>query len=47
MGIKIENTKKAKKENTSFDISEILTKEITLFGNAFNSKKKGTVVCGT
>ncbi|WP_027392704.1 type II secretion system F family protein [Aquimarina latercula] len=40
MGIKIENTKKTKQENTSFDISEILTKEITLFGNAFNSKKK-------
>ncbi|WP_299223315.1 type II secretion system F family protein [uncultured Aquimarina sp.] len=40
MGIKIENTTKAKQKDSSFDISEILTKEITLFGNAFNSKKK-------
>ncbi|WP_299432268.1 type II secretion system F family protein [uncultured Aquimarina sp.] len=40
MGIKIENTSKQKQKDTSFDISEILTKEITLFGNSFNSKKK-------
>ncbi len=40
MGIKIENTNKTQQKNSSFDISEILTKEITLFGNSFNSKKK-------
>ncbi|MBW1296910.1 type II secretion system F family protein [Aquimarina litoralis] len=40
MGIKIQNTKQAATEESSFDISEILTKEITLFGNAFNNKKK-------
>ncbi|KAA1247597.1 type II secretion system F family protein [Aquimarina sp. RZ0] len=40
MGIKIANTKKEKQKDSSFDISEILTTEITLFGTAFNSKKK-------
>ncbi|AXT61376.1 type II secretion system F family protein [Aquimarina sp. AD10] len=40
MGIKIANTKKQKQNQSSFDISSVLTKEITLFGNAFNSKKK-------
>ncbi|WP_108867466.1 type II secretion system F family protein [Aquimarina aquimarini] len=40
MGIKIEKTKKQYQEESSFAISEILTKEITLFGNAFTSKKK-------
>ncbi len=40
MGIKIENTKKKEQKDDSFDISELLTKEITLFGNAFNNKKK-------
>ncbi len=40
MGIKIVNTKKRKTKESSFDISEILTKEIAFFGNAFNSKKK-------
>ncbi|WP_103865340.1 type II secretion system F family protein [Aquimarina sp. I32.4] len=40
MGIKIEKTKKQYQEESSFVISEILTKEITLFGNAFTSKKK-------
>ncbi|MDH7445317.1 type II secretion system F family protein [Aquimarina sp. 2201CG14-23] len=40
MGIKIANTKKQKPKDNSFDISEILTKEITLFGNSFNNKKK-------
>ncbi len=40
MGIKISNTKKQHHKETSFDVSSILTKEITLFGNAFTSKKK-------
>ncbi|WP_025741259.1 type II secretion system F family protein [Aquimarina pacifica] len=40
MGIKIEKAKKREKEEHSFDLSAILTKEITLFGSAFNSKKK-------
>lgn len=40
MGIKIANTKQKKKQEGSFDISELLTREITLFGNAFSSKKK-------
>ncbi len=40
MGIKISNTKKQHQKNTSFDVSEILTKEISLFGNAFSAKKK-------
>ncbi len=40
MGIKITDTKKQKKLEGSFDISEVLTKEISLFGNAFNNKKK-------
>jgi len=40
MGIKIKNTNKQKQKDSSFDISEILTKEITLFGSSFNSKKK-------
>ncbi|WP_103069716.1 type II secretion system F family protein [Aquimarina sediminis] len=40
MGIKISNTKKKDTRESSFDISSILTKEITLFGNAFNTKKK-------
>ncbi len=40
MGIKIADTKKQKTKDNSFDISEILTKEITLFGNPFNNKKK-------
>ncbi|WP_109301638.1 type II secretion system F family protein [Aquimarina sp. AU474] len=40
MGIKIADTKKQKIKDNSFDISEILTKEISLFGNAFNNKKK-------
>ncbi len=40
MGIKITDTKKQKKPEGSFDISEVLTKEISLFGNAFNNKKK-------
>ncbi len=41
MGIKIENTKKQNiKRDSSFDISAVLTKEITLFGSAFNAKKK-------
>ncbi len=42
MGIKIEKNKNLKKEKitSEFDLSEILTKEIRLFGNAFNNKKK-------
>ncbi len=40
MGIKIADTKKRKTKDNSFDISEILTREISLFGNAFNNKKK-------
>ncbi len=40
MGIKIEKAKKKEKVEDSFDISALLTKEITLFGNAFNNKKK-------
>ncbi|MGY3793200.1 type II secretion system F family protein [uncultured Aquimarina sp.] len=40
MGIKIQNTDKVTSKEGSFDISEILTKEITLFGNSFNNKKK-------
>lgn len=39
MGIKIEKQKK-QQDSGSFDISEILTKEITLFGGGFNNKKK-------
>ncbi len=40
MGIKVSTTKKQSQKNNSFDISEVLTKEITLFGNAFSAKKK-------
>ena len=40
MGIKITDTKKQKISEDSFDISEILTREISLFGNAFSNKKK-------
>ncbi len=40
MGIKVSNTKKQVRKDNSFDISELLTREITLFGNAFSSKKK-------
>ncbi|MHA7057052.1 type II secretion system F family protein [Aquimarina sp. M1] len=40
MGIKIENTNNTKQKNNSFNMTEILTKEITLFGSAFSSKKK-------
>lgn len=40
MGIKIANTNKPKKKDNSFDISEILTREISLFGNTFSAKKK-------
>lgn len=40
MGIKISNTKSAKTRSSSFDISEVLTREITLFGKSFNNKKK-------
>ncbi len=40
MGIKISTVKKQSKKETSFDVSEILTKEITVFGKAFNAKKK-------
>ncbi|MFC5048376.1 type II secretion system F family protein [Aquimarina hainanensis] len=40
MGIKISNTKKKDRRESSFDLSSILTQEITLFGNAFNTKKK-------
>ncbi|GAA4276403.1 type II secretion system F family protein [Aquimarina mytili] len=40
MGIKISTPKKQPQKNNSFDISKVLTKEITLFGNAFSAKKK-------
>ncbi|MEW7291279.1 type II secretion system F family protein [Aquimarina sp. 2304DJ70-9] len=40
MGIKISNTKKQPQRDNSFDVSEILTKEITVFGSAFSAKKK-------
>lgn len=40
MGIKITDTKKTKKKEDSFDFSSMLTKEISLFGNSFNNKKK-------
>ncbi len=40
MGIKIANTKKQQTANSTFDISEILNKEITLFGSPFGNKKK-------
>ena len=40
MGIKVNNTKKQQKKESSFNISEVLTKEITIFGKAFNNKKK-------
>lgn len=40
MGIKIEKIKKQDQKDTSFDVSAILTKEITLFGTAFTTKKK-------
>lgn len=40
MGIKVSNTKKQSIKDDSFDISEVLTKEITLFGSAFSSRKK-------
>ncbi len=40
MGIKISTTKKQTQSDSSFDISELLTREITLFGNAFTAKKK-------
>ncbi|TPN87675.1 type II secretion system F family protein [Aquimarina algicola] len=41
MGIKIEQQHNSQRQKeTSFDISAILTKEITLFGTSFSSKKK-------
>ncbi len=40
MAIKIQNTKEKPRQGRSFDISGLLTKEITLFGNAFSAKKK-------
>ncbi len=41
MGIKIQKHKEEKKaKDKNWDISEILTKEITLFGKNFNNKKK-------
>ncbi len=40
MGIKISNTDIPKKKKNTESISEILTKEITLFGNTFTNKKK-------
>ncbi|WP_271765826.1 type II secretion system F family protein [Aquimarina algiphila] len=40
MGIKIDTTKRQSQRDNSFDVSDILTKEITLFGTAFTSKKK-------
>ncbi|RZS98811.1 type II secretion system F family protein [Aquimarina brevivitae] len=40
MGIKVSNTKNKVKKDSDFDISELLTKEITLFGKSFNTKKK-------
>ncbi|WP_062053729.1 type II secretion system F family protein [Aquimarina longa] len=40
MGIKIDTAKKKNQKDTSYDISSLLTKEITLFGNSFTAKKK-------
>ncbi len=40
MAIKIENTGKRSKAQDGFQWQELLTKEITVFGNSFNNKKK-------
>ncbi len=40
MGIKIDTSKKQSQKENSFDVSDILTREITLLGTAFTSKKK-------
>ncbi|MEW7280948.1 type II secretion system F family protein [Aquimarina sp. 2201CG1-2-11] len=40
MGLKISNTSNRQKKEASFDVSSILTKEITLFGGSFGAKKK-------
>ena len=40
MGIKLIETKKQVTPKSGFQLEELLTREITLFGNSFNNKKK-------
>lgn len=40
MGIKIQPHNQQERKKTSFELSEVLTREITLFGSSFNNKKK-------